>query len=146
MPYSSAAPGEARKIPRRQTVPFTPLPPIADATSARTLTLMLSSAAWRGWRAPAGGFEPASRAAARGEHVRLRNGRRHHVGDLRLACGERARLVEGADGDLAEPFEHGTALEKQAPASAGGKAGGDGGRRRDDEGAGQPINRMARPL
>ena len=60
---------------------------------------------------------PASSAAAPAQDLafaRLADG--DHVGHLGLALGERAGLVEGDGGDLAEGLQHGAALDAAARA------------------------------
>ncbi|MCY1304048.1 hypothetical protein D9M70_537840 [compost metagenome] len=69
------------------------------------------------------------------QNLGLRSAEADNVGHLRLAFGERAGLVEGGGGHLADILEHCAALHQQAAPGASRKAGSDRSRRRDNQSA-----------
>ena len=102
--------------------------PAAPATlSAAALARIASASGW---------LDPVSSAAASRSTSASLTAEGDDVGDLGLALGQRAGLVEGDRGDLAEAFQHRAALHQQAAPGAGRERGGDRRRRRDDQRAG----------
>jgi hypothetical protein len=83
-----------------------------------------------------GWLEPVSSAAAKRSTVLRIAAIGDDIGDLGLAFGQRAGLVEGNRVDGAQSLQHRAALQQQAAPGTGRQRGGDGSRRRDHQRAG----------
>jgi hypothetical protein len=93
-----------------------------------------------------GWLEPVSSAAAKVRTSASEWPKAEDIGDLGLAFGQRAGLVERNGVDGAQSLQHRAALQQQAAAGTGDSEAAMAAGVEITRAQGQPISRMARPL